>query len=142
MMWALAWLAGSVSAEALSPVAAFAVKQEAAIAERVGRETLPRRRLQTEYLMRQDYSLRLEREQQELVRTGSLTTDEMERLRVQRKALVAQLRALDVQLAEAALKAPEIREIQALAEANEARLGALRQALAPASQRKPEDEKK
>lgn len=127
----VAWMAGVVSAAEGSVVTQWAEKQEAQIAERVARERSAVRRAQMEYLARQDYALRVEREQERLVRGGKLTTPEVEALRAQRKALLEQLQALDGQIAEASRKAPEILELQALGKANEERLAVLREALLP-----------
>lgn len=127
----VAWMAGVVSAAEGSVVTPWAEKQEAQIAERVARERSAVRRVQMEYLARQDYALRVEREQERLVRGGKLTTPEVEALRAQRKALLEQLQALDGQIAEASRKAPEILELQALGKANEERLAVLREALLP-----------
>lgn len=127
----VAWMAGVVSAAEGSVVTQWAEKQEAQIAERVARERSAVRRVQMEYLARQDYALRVEREQERLVRGGKLTTPEVEALRAQRKALLEQLQALDGQIAEASRKAPEILELQALGKANEERLAVLREALLP-----------
>lgn len=127
----VAWMAGVASAAEGSVVTQWAEKQEAQIAERVARERSAVRRVQMEYLARQDYALRVEREQERLVRGGKLTTPEVEALRAQRKALLEQLQALDGQIAEASRKAPEILELQALGKANEERLAVLREALLP-----------
>ena len=137
LMLCLVWLAGVVSAAEGSVVTQWAEKQEAQIAERVGRERTAMRRVQMEYLARQDYALRMEREQTRLIRGGKLTTPEVEALRAQRQALVAQIQALDEQIAEASLKAPEILELQALGKANEERLAVLREAILPISTPQP-----
>lgn len=126
---------------ALSPVAAFAEKQETSIAERVENEKFPLRRLQMEYLLRQDYSLRLERQKEKLIRSGKLTTPEIETLKSERRALTDQLKALDEKIVKASDKAPEIRELMALVEANEQRIAALREHLAPELNSKPTQSK-
>ena len=137
LMLCLVWLAGVVSAAEGSVVTQWAEKQEAQIAERVGRERTAMRRVQMEYFARQDYALRLEQQAEKLVRGGKLTTPEVEALRAQRQALVAQIQALDEQIAEASLKAPEILELQALGKANEERLAVLREAILPISTPQP-----
>ena len=130
MVLCVALAAGVVSA-AEGSVTQWAEQQEAQIAERVGRERTSVRRVQMEYLARQDYALRLEQQAEKLVRGGKLTTPEVEALRAQRKALLAQLQVLDEQIAEASRKAPEILELQALGKANEERLAELREAILP-----------
>lgn len=137
MVLCVAFAAGVVSAAEGSAVTQWAEKQEAQIAERVGRERTAVRRVQMEYLARQDYALRLEREAEKLVRGGKLTTPEVEALRAQRKALLEQVQALDEQIAEASRKAPEILELQALGKANEERLAVLREAILPISTPQP-----
>lgn len=136
MVLCVALAAGVVSAVEGS-VTQWAEQQEAQIAERVGRERTSVRRVQMEYLARQDYALRLEQQAEKLVRGGKLTTPEVEALRVQRKALLAQLQVLDEQIAEASRKAPEILELQALGKANEERLAVLREAILPISTPQP-----
>lgn len=140
MVLCVAFAAGVVSAAEGSVVTQWAEKQEAQIAERVERERTSVRRVQREYLARQDYALRLEREAEKLVRGGKLTTPEVEALRAQRKALLEQLQALDEQIAEASRKAPEILELQALGKANEERLAVLREAILPISTPQPSAE--
>ena len=136
MVLCVALAAGVVSA-AEGSVTQWAEQQEAQIAERVGRERTSVRRVQMEYLARQDYALRLEQQAEKLVRGGKLTTPEVEALRAQRKALLAQLQVLDEQIAEASRKAPEILELQALGKANEERLAVLREAILPISTPQP-----
>ena len=103
----------------------------AGVVSGVERERTSVRRVQMEYLARQDYALRLEREAEKLVRGGKLTTPEVEALRAQRQALMEQVKALDEQIAEASRKAPEVLELQALGKANEERLAVLREAILP-----------
>ena len=136
MVLCVALAAGVVSA-AEGSVTQWAEQQEAQIAERVGRERTSVRRVQMEYLARQDYALRLEQQAEKLVRGGKLTTPEVEALRAQRKALLAQLQVLDEQIAAASRKAPEILELQALGKANEERLAVLREAILPISTPQP-----
>ncbi len=136
MVLCVALAAGVVSAVE-GRVTQWAEQQEAQIAERVGRERTSVRRVQMEYLARQDYALRLEQQAEKLVRGGKLTTPEVEALRAQRKALLAQLQVLDEQIAEASRKAPEILELQALGKANEERLAVLREAILPISTPQP-----
>lgn len=136
MVLCVALAAGVVSA-AEGSVTQWAEQQEAQIAERVGRERTSVRRVQMEYLARQDYALRLEREAEKLVRGGKLTTPEVEALRAQRKALLEQVQALEEQIDAASRKAPEILELQALGKANEERLAVLREAILPISTPQP-----
>lgn len=136
MVLCVALVAGVVSA-AEGSVTQWAEQQEAQIAERVGRERTSVRRVQMEYLARQDYALRLEREAERLVRGGKLTAPEVEALRAQRKALLEQVQALEEQIDAASRKAPEILELQALGKANEERLAVLREAILPISTPQP-----
>lgn len=126
---ALLLFAGSLPA--LSEVATFAEKQERSIAERVSREKFPLRKLQMEYLLRQGYTLRLEEMKERTIRSGRLSTPEIETLKAERQALVDQLKALDGKITEASAKAPEIEELKAVLEANEKRIAAIRETLAP-----------
>lgn len=137
MVLCVVFVAGVMSAAKGSVVTQWAEKQEAQIAERVGRERTAVRRAQMEYLVRQEYALRLEQQAEKLVRGGKLTTPEVEALRAQRKALLEQVQALDEQIAEASRKAPEILELQALGKANEERLAVLREAILPISTPQP-----
>lgn len=127
-------LAGQAWAEA-SPVAAFAAKNEARMKERVEAAKLPRARVEMEYLMRQDYTIRLERERVRLLRSGALTTPEVERLRAERKALLRQIEDLDKRIEAASEQAPEIVELDAVRAANKERIEALRDQLLPPSAR-------
>ena len=136
MVLCVALAAGVVSA-AEGSVTQWAEQQEAQIAERVGRERTSVRRVQMEYLARQDYALRLEQQAEKLVRGGKLTTPEVEALRAQRKALLEQVQALEEQIDAASRKAPEILELQALGKANEERLAVLREAILPISTPQP-----
>lgn len=129
LMLCLALSTGSLMA--LSPVAEFAAKQEETISQRVAKEQYPKRKLQMEFLLRQDYAFRLEREKENLVRAGKLTTPEVEKLKEERRALLEQLTALDAKIVEASYKAPEIQELSDISEANEKRIAALRAALVP-----------
>lgn len=131
--------AGSLMA--LSDVAAFAAAQEANLAKRLEKETFPARRLQLEYLLRQDYSLRMEQEKEKAVHSGKLSTPETESLKTERRALIEQLKALDAKIVEASYKAPEIQELTAIIEANEKRIAALRELLAPELNSKPTQSK-
>lgn len=124
---------GAVVAAEKSAVALFAEAQEAEIRTKVAAETLPLRRLQMEYLLRQGYALRLGQEEARAIRSGRLTTPEVEALRKARAELLAKLEEMDRQIDEASRKAPEIVELRAVAEANEKRLDELRGVLAPAS---------
>lgn len=121
--------AGSLMA--LSDIAAYAERQEKTISTRVAEEVYPKRILQKELLLRQDYAFRLERKKEELVRSGKLTTPEVEALKEERRALIEQLKALDAKIVEASYKAPEIQELSDISEANEKRIAALRAALVP-----------
>lgn len=116
---------------ALSPIAEFAAKQEETISKRVSKEKFPKRKLQMELLLRQDFILRLEQEKENMIRSGKLSTPEVEKLKTERLALVEQLTALDAKIIEASHKAPEIQELSDIAEANEKRIAALRDALVP-----------
>lgn len=125
----LSLFAGSLMAH--TGIAEFAAKQEKAISTRIENEKFPKRKLQIEYLLRQDYALRLEREKDKVVRSGKLSTPEVEVLKTERLALIEQLEALDAKIIEASYKAPEIQAFSELAEANEKRIAAIREALAP-----------
>lgn len=126
---------GSAVAEDAA-VAAYAKAQEARIAEQAAKETTPRRRLEMEYLLRQDYGVRLERERAKKIRSGTLRTDETEALRAERQALLKQVEALDEKIAKASEKAPEIVALDAVRAANSKRLDVLRNELLPPSMRK------
>ncbi len=116
-------------------MAAFAAKNEARMKERVEAAKLPRARMEMEYLMRQDYTIRLERERVRLLRSGALTTPEVERLRAERKALLRQIEDLDKRIEAASEQAPEIVELDAVRAANKERIEALRDQLLPPSAR-------
>ncbi len=120
----------------VSPVVAYATKAEAEIRARVEKETMPRRRVQMEYMSRQDYALRLEDEQNKMIRSGRLTTPEVERLKAERDALFEQITAFEKAIEKASLEAPEVKELQAVMKANEERIEALRIVLMPESLRK------
>lgn len=126
---------------ALSVVAAFAAKQEATIAERVAKEKYPLSRLHMEYLLRQDYSLRMEQQKEKLIRSGTLSTPEVETLKAERDALLKQLKALDGKILTASAQAPEIKELTTLVEANEKRIAALRELIAPGLNSKTDQSK-
>lgn len=116
---------------ASSDIAEFAAAQEQMIQERVNTEQIPLRRQQTEFLYRQNYSNRLTRERNILLRSGKLTTEKVEALRAERQKLVEQLKALDQQITEASMEAPEIIELQAIIEANNDRIEELRRSIMP-----------
>ncbi len=115
-------LATALGASEPSAVAEFASKQEAQIATRLEKEKPARRRAQFEVLLRQDYGARLDEEQKRMVRSGKLSTPEVEALRAKRSELIKQLEQLDREIDEASLKAPEVLELQAIAKANVARI--------------------
>lgn len=117
-------------------VAAYAEAQEARIAERIKGEPTARRRLEMEYLLRQDYDIRLAQEREARIRSGKPTTPETEALRAERQALLRQVEALDAKIAKASEKAPEIVALDALRKTNDERLETLRNELLPPSQRK------
>ncbi len=129
-------LAGSLSAG--TAVEALSEKYEAAIKERIEEIPQPRQRLEAEYLMRQSYALHLAEEETRAVRSGAITTPEIETLREQRKALIQQMnqqiREIDQAILKAAKDAPVIQELQDVMKANEERIGALRAALMKDSQ--------
>ena len=116
---------------ALSALAQLAEQQEKVIQAQIEKEKVPLRRQQTEFLYRQSYATRLQRERKILLRSGTLTTEKVEALRAERRALVAQLEALDQQISEASLEAPEMIELQAIEEANNNRIEALRKSIMP-----------
>ena len=94
-------------------------------------------RQQTEFLYRQSYASRLQKERQNWLRSGKLTTEKVEALRAERKALLEQLEALDQKIAEASLEAPEMIELQAIEEANNNRIEALRKSIMPDLEQSP-----
>ncbi|MBO7181864.1 MAG: hypothetical protein J6V91_03645 [Kiritimatiellae bacterium] len=114
-----------------SDIAEFATEQEQMIQERVNAEQIPLRRQQAEFLYRQHYSNRLSRERKVLLQSGKLTTEKVEALRAERQKLVEQLEALDQQITEASMEAPEIIELQAIIEANNDRIEELRRSIMP-----------
>lgn len=122
---------------ALSELAQFAEKQEQMIQARLEQEKVPLRRQQTEFLYRQSYASRLQKERQNWLRSGKLTTEKVEALRAERKALLEQLEALDQKIAEASLEAPEMIELQAIEEANNNRIEALRKSIMPDLEQPP-----
>lgn len=142
------FLAGIAAAEA-SAVATWAAKQEAGIAEQVAQETYPLRKVQKEYLLRRDYAFRLVREQETRARSGKIRTPEVEALRARQAELMKQVEQLDREIVAAAMKAPEIVELQTVAEENEKRISELFQAIeqirqakaAPGKRVAPEAEK-
>ncbi len=135
VLLSLLLVAGVCLAE-VSPVAAYAAKEEAGIKTRIEQETKPRRKAQLEYMMRQDYALRLEAEQTKMVRSGTLSTPEVERLKAEREALILKMQELNKAIDIASLEAPEVKELQTVMKANEERLAELRYALMPESLRK------
>lgn len=118
---------------AVSDVAQFAQQQETAIQECVAKEKLPLRQQQTEFLLRQRYAIRIEQLRKTMLRSGKLTTDEVEQLRKQREALLTQLETLDQAISVASLKAPEMIELQAIEDANRERIKALHKDIMPES---------
>lgn len=116
---------------ALSELAQYAEKQEQLIQASLEQEKVPLRRQQTEFLYRQSYASRLQKERQIWLRSGKLTTPKVETLRAERKALLEQLEALDQKIAEASLEAPEMIELKAIEEANNNRIEALRKSIMP-----------
>ncbi len=127
------FLAGSLAAEG-SAVAAFAEKYEGLIKARLEEATMPRQRLEMEYVLRQNYALHLAEEETRTVRSGSIKTPEIEALRAQQDDLLKQIEALDKAIEEAARKAPVILELQDVMKVNEERIDAIRKALMQDSQ--------
>lgn len=119
------------SAWALSEIAQFAEKQEQQIKAYAEKETVPLRRQQAEFLYRQNYANTLKRKQEVLLRSGTLTTEKVEALRKERRLLMEQLQALDKQIKEASMEAPEIIELQAIIEANNNRIVELHKSIMP-----------
>lgn len=138
LLCTLGCVAGAMAAP--SAVGQWAQEQEEKIAERVAAEASALRKVEAEYLARQDYALRIEREQKQLVRQRKLTTPEVAALQQQRAEMVKALEALDKRIDEAMWKAPEILELQTLDKANAERLEILRASLLPRSQRKVQPE--
>lgn len=130
-------LATGLGAVEPSAVATFASKQEARIATRLEQEKPARRKAQFEILLRQDYGAKLEEEQRRMVRSGKLSTPEVEALRAKRTELIKQLEELDREIDEASLKAPEIVELQAIAKANVARIQEVQESLKAGKQLLP-----
>ncbi len=115
-------------------VAAFTEKYEAIIKAKLEEIKLPKQRLETEYMMRQSYALHLAEEETRVVRSGAITTPEIEALRAKRKDLLKQLQELDKAIIEASKNAPVIQELQDVMTVNEERINAIRQALMKDSQ--------
>lgn len=124
-------LFGTTQTWAFSRITQFAEQQETLIDARVKQEKIPIRRQRSEFLYRQAYANRLQRERDALLRSGTLTTAQVELLRAQRSDLLKQLEALDKQIEEASLEAPEMIELKAIEEANNNRIETLRKNLYP-----------
>ena len=125
---------------ASSRIAQFAEQQESLIDARLKEEKVPFRRQKAEFLYRQAYANRLQREGEVLLRSGTLTTERVEVLRAQRKDLLKQLEALDKQIAEASLEAPEMIELKAIEEANNDRIDGIIELLKKRAQQNGKEE--
>lgn len=135
---ALAFVAfGAEADRALDEVRALVEKQEALVAERVAAEKTPLRRLQMEYLQRQDVSARLGEELRRAVMTEAFPSPEVERLRAERKVLQARLAAVREALVAAGYETEGAKAMRAALAENERRLAALRETLWPKSGNAP-----
>lgn len=112
-------------------VTEFAEEYEAKIARQVAEVKTQKQKERMEVHARRAYMVKIQQEQDLLVRSGRLSTPKVEELRVQRKALLDQVEALDKAIAEASREAPEILELQAIAKSNEERIAALQEKLNP-----------
>lgn len=119
-------------------VEAFAETYEKQIAEQVAMMKTKRQQAQIEMRARLAYTIKIQQEQQALVRSGRLSTPKVEELRAQRQALEQQMIALDKAIEEASWEAPEIKELQAIEKSNEERIDTLQAQLNPAQKTAPE----
>lgn len=119
-------------------VEAFAEEHEAHIAKQVAMMKTKRQQAQIEIRARLAYTIKIQQEQQALVRSGKLSTPKVEELRTQRQALVEQMIALDKAIEEASWEAPEIKELQAIEKSNEERIDTLQEQLNPEQKTAPE----
>lgn len=110
---------------------AYAAEQEALIASRVEAEASPLRRLQMEYLQRQNYTARLSEALRQAVRTEQFSSPEVEKLQAERQALQERLRAIHEELQQAGMETERAKAVQAAIEKNEQRVSELRQSLFP-----------
>ncbi len=128
----LLWTGIATAAEVA--VEAITAKFEASMEAQLQKATMPRQRLELEYMQRQSYALYLVEEVRRALRSGKLTTPEVEDLRAKRKALIQQVQELDKAIEEASRKAPLILEFQDVMKANEERISEIREALMKDSQ--------
>lgn len=117
--------------KAQSEVATFIARQEKIVADRVAAEKEPLRKLQMEYLQRQDASARMAEELRRAVMTEAFTSPEVERLRAERKNLQKQLAAVREALIAAGYETDGAKEMKAAMETNEARIAELQRILWP-----------
>lgn len=129
--------ASGVSDKVMGEVKALVEKEEARIAGFVAAEKAPLRKLQMEYLRRQDASARLAEELRRAVMTEAFTSPEVERLRAERQALQAKLEAVREALVKAGYETEGAKALQAAIDGNEKRLVALRATLWPKSGQAP-----
>lgn len=127
--------------KALAEVKALIEREEARIAGFVAEEKTPLRKLQMEYLRRQDAAARLADELRRAVMTEAFSSPEVERLRTERKALQAKLEAVREALVAAGYETEGAKAMQAAMAENEKRLTALRATLWPKSGQAPVDGK-
>ena len=121
---------------------AFAKEREELIAKASAMERTPRGALRREVIQRNDYERALVKQRTAMIRSGELTTPEVEALRKQREALVAQLIDLDKAIEAASEKAPEIVELDAVRKANAERLESVKAKLSPPAQPNQEQDVK
>lgn len=121
----------------LDEVKSLVEREEARIAGFVAEEKTPLRKLQMEYLRRQDAAVRLADELRRAVMTEAFSSPEVERLRAERKALQTKLAAVREALVAAGYETEGAKAMQAAMAENEKRLTALRATLWPKSGQAP-----
>lgn len=123
--------------KALDEVKSLVEREEARIAGFVAEEKTPLRKLQMEYLRRQDAAAHLAEELRRAVMTEAFSSPEVERLRAERKVLQAKLEAVREALVTAGYETEGAKAMQAAMAENEKRLVALRATLWPKSGQAP-----
>ncbi len=118
-------------AQELAYVADYAQKQEAQIVARLAQETNALRKLQLEYMLRQDYGNRLARERDKAVQGEQFTSPKIEQLRAKREVLLKELEALRKAIREAGYETAGARAIETLMDTNNSQVDAMRNVLWP-----------
>ncbi|MEG2724434.1 MAG: hypothetical protein RR982_01110 [Kiritimatiellia bacterium] len=116
---------------AATEVAKFAAQQETKIAERIEREPSPAGRVQTEYLLRQNYNEQMSHRVIQMVRSEKLSSAQLTKLRERKAELLRQLEALNDEIVKAGYETAEVKEQQTFLKANRERMDELRAALWP-----------